>query len=268
VWKKDPAERERQQQERAAAQREREQRKEERRAAFREKRAARETREAATVWLPALGVAVYEGNVYRLGLDEGGWQSDSHASNQRKLGVDLKSLGPLTGARADVAGGKGGHRRSGNARVADAALATALLGPVGLLAGASRAGFKGVSVVAFPDGTTRAKKFKDAAALAKAEVEAGRFNALAAAAETPAGPTSVEGVSAELERLAGLHTAGLLDNEEFRAAKARILGTPPVLCRAPSLSCLPLAIKCQCQTESAAASAATAAPSGVRDRPA
>jgi hypothetical protein len=238
VWKKkDPAEherrqqeRERQQQERAqariTAQHERERRREERLTMLREKRATREARETATVWLPALGVAAYEGNVYRLGLDEGGWQSDSHASNQRKLGMDLKLLGPLAGARADVAGGKGGHRRSGNARVADAALATALLGPMGLLAGASRAGFKGVSVVAFPDGTVREKKFKDAAALARAEVEAGRFNALAAAAEVPAGPNGVEGVSAELERLAGLHAARVLDDEEFRAAKAQVLGIP------------------------------------------
>lgn len=237
MWqKKNPAERERQQQERAqaraAVQCERERRREERVAMLREKRAAREAQEAATVWLPSLGVAVYEGDVYRLGLDEGGWQSDSHASNQRKLGMDLKLLGPLAGARADVAGGKGGHRRGGNARVADAALATALLGPVGLLAGASRAGFKGVSVVAFPDGTTREKKFKDAAALAKAEVEAGRFNALAAttvAAETPASSSSAESVSTELERLAGLHAAGVLDDEEFRTAKARVLSTPSAL---------------------------------------
>lgn len=236
MWgKKDPAERERQQQERAqaraAAQRERERRREERLAALQEKRATREARDTATVWLPALGVAVYEGNVYRLGLDEGGWQSDSHASTQRKAGLDLKLLGPLVGARADVAGGKGGHRRSGNARVADAALATALLGPVGMLAGASRAGFKGVSVVAFSDGTTREKRFKEAAALAKAEVETGRFNALAAATEIPAGPGRAEGVSAELERLAGLHAAGVLDDEEFRAAKARVLSTPSNLCR-------------------------------------
>ncbi len=251
MWKrKDPAElerrqqeRERQQEERAqarvAAQRERERCREERLAANREKRMAREAREAATVWLPALGVAVYEGNVYKLGLNEGGWQSDSHASNQRKLGSDLKLLGPLTGARADVAGGKGGYRRTGNARVADTALATALLGPVGLLAGASRAGFKGVSVVAFLDGTMREKKFKDAAALAKAEVEASRFNTLATADKVLAGPSGVEGVSAELERLAGLHAAGVLDNEEFRAAKARVLGPPSSLCKIVLLSAFP-----------------------------
>jgi len=31
------------------------------------------------------------------------------------------------------------------------------------------------------------------------------------------------GVAAELERLVALHSSGMLDDEEFRAAKARIL---------------------------------------------
>jgi len=41
----------------------------------------------------------------------------------------------------------------------------------------------------------------------------------------PAGPDGQEGtgVAAELERLAALHSSGVLDDEEFRAAKARII---------------------------------------------
>ena len=35
------------------------------------------------------------------------------------------------------------------------------------------------------------------------------------------------GLAAELERLAALHASGALDDEEFRAAKARIVGAPP-----------------------------------------
>lgn len=42
-----------------------------------------------------------------------------------------------------------GHRRSSNARVADATFAIAVLGSVGLPAGMSRAGFQGFAVVTF-----------------------------------------------------------------------------------------------------------------------
>ena len=41
----------------------------------------------------------------------------------------------------------------------------------------------------------------------------------AAAASTPVDPTT-----AQLERLAGLHGSGVLSDEEFAAAKARLLG--------------------------------------------
>ncbi len=40
-----------------------------------------------------------------------------------------------------------------------------------------------------------------------------------AAASTPVDPTT-----AQLERLAGLHGSGVLSDEEFAAAKARLLG--------------------------------------------
>jgi hypothetical protein len=45
-----------------------------------------------------------------------------------------------------------------------------------------------------------------------------------------AGPKEVtgssgDGVAVELERLAALHVSGALDDEEFRQAKARIIGS-------------------------------------------
>ncbi len=57
-----------------------------------------------------------------------------------------------------------------------------------------------------------------------------RFNGLASQAADGAHSGSAEGsaqvvtgVAAELERLAALHSSGALDDEEFRAAKARII---------------------------------------------
>lgn len=194
----------------------------------------REERAAATAWLPKLGVAVRDGNVYQHGANQSGMASDVQASNERKLGMETKLLGPLAGAHAEVGGGKGGHRRSGNARVADAALAVGALGPLGLLAGVSRTGFQGFAVVTFPDGTAWEKKFKDSASLIKAQSEAVRFNALAASQRAQGGAgiatehhsamQSEGGVVAELERLIAVHKSGALDDEEFRAAKAQIIG--------------------------------------------
>ncbi len=66
--------------------------------------------------------------------------------------------------------------------------------------------------------------------LTRAQVAAARFNALAAAAAAAEAPAAAPveasqgGLTAELERLAALHTSGALDDEEFRAAKARIIG--------------------------------------------
>lgn len=180
------------------------------------------SRAAATTWFPHLGVAVYDGHVYQHGAKQSGMASNTQARNERTLGTNLKLLGPLAGAHAEVGGGKGGHRRSGNARVADAALATAVVGPLGLLAGASRTGYRGFAVVAFADGSAWEKSFTDSTSLIKAQSEAARFNSLAASA----GASDARrdgGIAAELERLAALHASGTLDDEEFRAAKARII---------------------------------------------
>jgi hypothetical protein len=59
--------------------------------------------------------------------------------------------------------------------------------------------------------------------MTRAQTAAVRFNALAVTA-TPARLDDARVVS-ELERLTALHSAGALNDEEFRAAKALILGT-------------------------------------------
>jgi hypothetical protein len=62
--------------------------------------------------------------------------------------------------------------------------------------------------------------------LLKAQGEAVRFNALAAdAGRKEVTGSSGDGVAVELERLAALHASGALDEEEFRQAKARIIGS-------------------------------------------
>ena len=59
--------------------------------------------------------------------------------------------------------------------------------------------------------------------MTRAQTAAARFNALAATA-APARQDDARVVS-ELERLTALHSAGALNDEEFQAAKALILGT-------------------------------------------
>jgi hypothetical protein len=80
--------------------------------------------------------------------------------------------------------------------------------------------------------TDRRKIEANASLLIKAQSEAVRFNAMAASGQPDRGVTSGPaedsahydtGVAAELERLAALHSSGMLDDEEFRAAKARII---------------------------------------------
>jgi hypothetical protein len=44
------------------------------------------------------------------------------------------------------------------------------------------------------------------------------------AAPPAAAPVPVDPTTAQLERLAGLHSSGVLSDEEFAAAKARLLG--------------------------------------------
>jgi hypothetical protein len=54
--------------------------------------------------------------------------------------------------------------------------------PLGLLAGASRKGFRGTAFVVLADGTLHERSFTDKEALVRAQADAVRFNALAQAA--------------------------------------------------------------------------------------
>ena len=81
----------------------RQERREENRRRWRE----REEHAAAGTWLPNLGVAVRDGKVYQHGASQSGMASDVQASNERKLGMEPKILGPLVGARAQVGGRQG-----------------------------------------------------------------------------------------------------------------------------------------------------------------
>ena len=87
-------------------------------------------------------------------------------------------------------------------------------------------------MVTFADGNVWEKRFTDRPSVTKAQAEAVRFNALAASSQPADGEGSGSaegsaqdstGVAAELERLVALHSSGMLDDEEFRAAKARII---------------------------------------------
>lgn len=129
-------------------------------------------RRAATTALPNLGVAVRDGGVYRYTLGA-------------VAGREGQRLGDLAGAQAEVTGGKGGRRRNGTVRAGDAALAASVLGPVGLLAGASRKGFIGTAFVVFADGTLHEKQLADQASFLKAQSDVVRFNALATVASSP-----------------------------------------------------------------------------------
>lgn len=132
-------------------------------------------------------------------------------------------LGSLAGARAEVVTARVGNNRTGGQRFADATLAAyALKSPVGLLAGAYSGPKKGgIAVVALADGKARQTTLPDEATAATAQTEAARFNTLAAPAVSGSGGT---GISAELERLGALHSSGVLDDDEFKAAKALIIG--------------------------------------------
>jgi len=190
-------------------------------------------RAAATVRLPNLGVAVYEGNVYQHGADRGGPASDRFAWGERRERIQTRLLGPLAGSQATLVSGRIGHRRSGGERVADAVLASAALhSPVGLVAGAfSRPGHGAIAIVTFPGGGLWQKTLTDSASVVRAQAEAVRFNAIVAAVsgqadksvKDPVPARGGAGIADELERLAALHNSGALDDEEFRAAKARIL---------------------------------------------
>lgn len=190
--------------------------KEERRQARRERRAGeargrarRREQAAVTIWLPMLGVAIRDGNVYASELS---WSGP----------VTGRLLGPLAWAHAEVSGGVAGRRRGGDARAADAAAAVDMAGPVGLLTRVSGKRYRGVAAVAFPDGNVWKKAFTGAPALIKGQAEAVRFNILAVGAAPETRPAG-NGVASDLERLAALHASGVLDAEEFRQAKALAL---------------------------------------------
>jgi hypothetical protein len=199
--------------------------------ALRELEAALKVAEA-TQWFPNLGVAIRDGNVYQHGADRGDGY-DALAQRERRGRAVMELLAPLAGAHAEVLAGKTEkRRRTGAERAGDVAALAPAVGPFALLAGFSRAG-TGVAVVTFADGNVREKGFADKPSLLKAQAEAVQFNALAASSQPDDGPVSGSagetarsgtGIAAELERLAALHASGVLDEDEFRAAKARILG--------------------------------------------
>jgi hypothetical protein len=177
---------------------------------------------AETTWLPNLGVAVRDGNVFQHGTNPGESGFDARASSERSGRREMKLLGPLAGAHAEVVSGKTQQRRrSGGARAGDVIALAPILGPFALLAGASRAG-TGVALVTFADGNVWEKRFIDKPSVTKAQAEAVRFNALASGSAERSARVGT-GVSAELERLAALHSSGMLDDDEFRAVKARII---------------------------------------------
>jgi hypothetical protein len=164
---------------------------------------------SGTIWLPTLGVAIRDGNVYAWELS---WNGP----------VTGRLLGPLAWAHAEATGGVAGRSRSGDARAADTAPAVDMASRRGILAGVSRKRYRGVAAVAFPDGNVWKKEFKDASALIKAKAEAVRFNILAVGAAPETRPAG-NGVTSDLERLVALHALGSLDDEEFRQAKALAL---------------------------------------------
>jgi hypothetical protein len=88
--------------------------------------------------------------------------------------------------------------------------AVVAFGPLGLAALASG---QAVAYIAFSDGTLHETAVKGNKDLRQAELDVVRFNALAASSQ-PA-----EGFAGD----AALHLSGMLDDEEFRAAKARII---------------------------------------------
>ncbi len=195
----------------------------ERREQFAREKAERDKRIAGAVWLPHLGVAVYDGNVHQHGKNQSGTASDRWARAERREGLETKLLGALAGAHAETMGGKGGTRRSDGARVADALAATAVLhSPVGLLAGVSRTGFRGFAVVTFAGGSFWEKGFIDQASLVKAQAEAVRFNAMAGAS-SPTITVTGNDPAARLRKLQELLDEGLLNQDEYESKRVEII---------------------------------------------
>jgi hypothetical protein len=169
---------------------------------------------------PALKVFIRDGRVVRPTLNDG------------KVGYRI--VGDMKGAKA----GMTSTRRRADMTVG----AVVAFGPLGLAALASG---QAVAYITFSDGTTHETAVKGNKNLRKAELDVASFNAaaeaegeaarfdVAAASSQPddgaaSGPAEgsaqdITGIGAELERLAALHSSGMLDDEEFRAAKARII---------------------------------------------
>ena len=162
-------------------------------------------RSRAAFHLRALGVAVFNGEVYR----------------EEPLGLRGR-LGSLAGAHAEVTGGQSGRRRSGAVRANDAVVATVLLGPVGLLAGASRKAVRGTAFVIFADGTVHEASIPDQASLVRAQTDAVRFNTLAGGA-SPAAPETGDDFAGKLRKLRELRDEGLLSQEEYESKRAAII---------------------------------------------
>jgi hypothetical protein len=161
---------------------------------------------------PALKVFVRDGKVVRPTLNDGK--------------VESRVLGDLKEAKAGMTSK---HRRVGF---------VIAVGLAGLGSGQAKA------YIVFPDGSTYVTKLIGNGAIRQAELDVARFNADAeskgeaaqinapTASSQPAagvasgsaeGSAQGAGVAAELERLVALHSSGALDDEEFRAAKARII---------------------------------------------
>jgi Short C-terminal domain len=163
------------------------------------------SRYKSAIHLRALGVAICGGEVYR----------------EEPFGLHNR-LGPLAGAHAEVTGGQSGRRRSGAVRALDAATAAAVIGPAGLAAGASRKAVRGTAFVIFADSTVHEAAMADQATLVRAQADAIRFNALAAASsQTPT--ETVTDPAVRLRKLQELRDAGLLTREEYETKRAEVI---------------------------------------------
>jgi Short C-terminal domain len=172
-------------------------------------------------------------------------------SSLQALGVIVKAdgtvcttmgrrLGPLAGAHAEVTN-PSRHHRAGAAVSASVLTMGTGLGPTGALVGLSKKSIA-MGVVVFPDGTLHQHRLDGAWAVQRAEVAAVAFNAMAhtaggggslpvtqeylagAQAGVAATPGPVVSAADEIKKLAELHAAGILTDDEFAAKKKQLLG--------------------------------------------
>jgi putative oligomerization/nucleic acid binding protein len=150
-----------------------------------------------------------------------------------------RRLGPLAGAHAEVTN-PSRHHRAGAAVSASVFTMGTGLGPTGALVGLSKKSIA-IAVVVFPDGTLHQHRLDGARAVQQAEVAAISFNAMAqeavggslagareyltgAQAGDAAAPGSAVSAADEIKKLAELHAAGILTDDEFAAKKKQLLG--------------------------------------------